>query len=260
MNDADNNIALLPGAVGLTHLRVYDTLAPDGLYGGSPHLHFACTECYYVQAGRGHVQTLSASGYREIDLEPGSVVWFSPGVIHRLINADGRLEIFVVMQNSGLPEAGDFVLTMPPEILRDEAAYYEAASLSPHGEAFTDSLDAAYRRRDLAVEGFAILQRLWEAGGLAVLDEFYEAALRLVRPKLGSWTDVWRRGPLAAAQATGEQLAALQIGNVSHLRQGSVHTLPSPGGDRRLGVCGTLGTYLPEGVTVAAKSVGERCE
>ena len=38
--------AALPGAVGVTHLRVYDTPAPDGVPGGSPHVHFACTEAY----------------------------------------------------------------------------------------------------------------------------------------------------------------------------------------------------------------------
>jgi mannose-6-phosphate isomerase-like protein (cupin superfamily) len=106
-----SNIPFLPGAVGLTHLRVYDTVAPDGLHGGSPHVHFACTEAYYVMNGMGVVQTLSTAGYQELALEPGAVVWFSPGVIHRLINQDGQLEILVVMQNAGLPEAGDFVLT-----------------------------------------------------------------------------------------------------------------------------------------------------
>ena len=53
----------LPGAVGVTHLKVYDTHAPDGLIGGSPHLHFACTEAYIVLAGRGAVQTLGAGGF-----------------------------------------------------------------------------------------------------------------------------------------------------------------------------------------------------
>src|SRR2546429_3222296 len=89
----------LPGAVGVTHLKVYDTRAPDGLVGGSPHLHFACTEAYLVLAGHGAVQTLGAGGFKELPLDAGGLVWFTPGLIHRLINLDSQLEILVVMQN-----------------------------------------------------------------------------------------------------------------------------------------------------------------
>ena len=251
------NNPLLPGAVGLTHLRVYDSLAPDGLRGGSPHLHFACTEAYFALSGRGAVQTLSAQGYREFALKPGEVVWFSPGVIHRLVNHDGQLEILVVMQNAGLPEAGDFVLTLPPEMMENSERYFEVASLSAHGEVFTSSDAAARRRRDLAVEGFAALRQRFDEKGEAALREFYSAALRLVAPQLEAWQGVWQRGPLAATQATGEHLAALQNGDVAHLLRGAAASLPVPGAERKLGVCGTLGLYLPEGVTVAALNEGE---
>ena len=54
---------ILPGAVGITQLKVYDTVAPDGLAGGGPHVHFACTEAYLVIAGRCAVQTLSSAGF-----------------------------------------------------------------------------------------------------------------------------------------------------------------------------------------------------
>ena len=77
-----------PGGIGVTHLRVYDSLAPDGLAGGSPHMHFACSEAYLVIKGRGSVQTLSSAGFREITLRAGSMVWFTPGLIHRLVNTD----------------------------------------------------------------------------------------------------------------------------------------------------------------------------
>jgi mannose-6-phosphate isomerase-like protein (cupin superfamily) len=238
----------LPGAVGVTHLKVYDTRAPDGLVGGSPHLHFACTEAYMVLAGRGAVQTLGAGGFEELPLEPGRLLWFTPGLIHRLINLDGRLEILVLMQNAGLPEAGDFVLTFPPEVLADERAYFDAASLAPSGHVYTSSLEAARRRRDLAVDGFAVLCRRYEERGAAVLEEFYRAAARLVQPKLDAWRDVWERGPLAAARQTGDQLDALRRGRLDHLLDGAIYELPAPGEDRRLGVCGTLGVYLPEGI------------
>jgi mannose-6-phosphate isomerase-like protein (cupin superfamily) len=245
----------LPGAVGVTHLKVYDTQTPDGLVGGSPHLHFACTEAYIVLAGHGAVQTLGSDGFRELALEPGRLLWFTPGLIHRLINLDGRLEILVLMQNGGLPEAGDFVLTFPSELLADERAYFDAASLAASGAVYTSSHTAALRRRDLAVEGFAALRERFEQRGAAALEEFYGAALKLVAPKLDAWRVVWERGPLAAAQQTGEQLDALQQGRVDHLLGGAIYELPAPGQDRRLGVCGTLGVYLPEGTYLQSSTL-----
>jgi mannose-6-phosphate isomerase-like protein (cupin superfamily) len=239
----------LPGAVGVTHLKVYDTQAPDGLVGGSPHLHFACTETYIVLAGRGAVQTLGSDGFRELPLEPGRLLWFTPGLIHRLINLDGRLEILVLMQNAGLPEAGDFVLTFPSDVLGDERAYFDAASLAPSGAVYTSSQAAARRRRDLAVDGFAELRQRFEQRGAAALEEFYSAALKLVQPKLGAWRAVWERGPLVAARQTGEQLDALGQGQVDHMLEGAIYELPAPGEERKLGVCGTLGLYLPEGIS-----------
>ena len=49
----------LPGGVGLSHISAYDWQAADGVCGGSPHLHLACTEAYVVTGGRGAVQTLT---------------------------------------------------------------------------------------------------------------------------------------------------------------------------------------------------------
>jgi mannose-6-phosphate isomerase-like protein (cupin superfamily) len=246
-----NAIPPLPGATGITHLRVYDTPAPDGLVGGSPHVHLVCTEAYIVVGGRGAVQTLGTSGFREVPLQPGAVVWFTPGLIHRLVNGDGELELQIVMQNAGLPEAGDFVLTFAPDLLGDREAYLEAASLSPRGEVYTSSEQAARRRRDLAVQGFVELRRRFEAEGPQALEPFYAAAAALVRPKLDDWHHVWRRGPLAAADATGMQLEALADGDTSHMLGGDVYAIPAPPEPRRLGVCGTLGVYLPEGVVRA---------
>lgn len=118
-----------PGAVGVSRLRVYDWPAVDGRAGGgTPHLHLTCSEGYVVTAGRGAVQTLTTSGYRETPLEPGVVAWFTPGTIHRLIN-EGGLEIVVVMQNSGLPEAGDAVLTLPQDLLADPETYAAAVRI-----------------------------------------------------------------------------------------------------------------------------------
>jgi hypothetical protein len=57
----------------------------------------------------------------------------------------------------------------------------------------------------------------------------------------------WSQGPLQAATATGQQLNALAAGNIDHLLSGRLQTLP-PEFERRLGMCGTLGVYLPEGL------------
>src|SRR4029077_685316 len=65
------NLEALPGGIGVSHLVVYDTPASDGLIGGSPHMHFACSEAYLVIKGQGSVQTLSSEGFREVPLSAG---------------------------------------------------------------------------------------------------------------------------------------------------------------------------------------------
>src|SRR5215470_736816 len=122
--------AAFPGATGLTVLEVYDWVAPDGLRGGSAHVHLASTEGYLVLSGAGSLQTLSHQGYTATPLRPGDCVWFTPGTIHRLVN-DGGLRLAIVMQNAGLPEHGDAVLTFAPGVLADPARYARAASLDP---------------------------------------------------------------------------------------------------------------------------------
>ncbi|MEV4138771.1 cupin domain-containing protein [Dactylosporangium sp. NPDC049742] len=227
----------LPGAVGISRLSVYDSLAPDGLLGGTPHMHLTCSEGYVVTAGEGLVQTLSSGGYRETRLEAGTVAWFPPGTIHRLVN-QGGLQIVVVMQNSGLPEAGDAVLTFPPDVLADPDAYAEAVRLPEGGVPGTD-LSAAFRRRDLAVTGFLMLRDK----GLDALGEFHAAAARLIAPKLPAWREKWERGALQAALETGRQIDALAAGDASHLGHGGISVLPRPSEHGRHGMCGLLDTY-----------------
>jgi mannose-6-phosphate isomerase-like protein (cupin superfamily) len=242
-----------PGAIGISHLRVYDSPAPDGLRGGTPHVHTVCTEAYVVVAGRGAVQTLGPRGFRELPLERGALVWFTPGTIHRLVNGDGALEIFVLMQNAGLPEAGDMVITFAPELLDDPAAYAAAATL-PEGERTSSGSGAAARaRRDLGVEGFLRLRAALEREGPAALERFYRQAARLVAPRAPAWRELVERGPAAAVRATEAQLAALASGAAAHLGDASVHALPPPADERRMGCCGTLGVYV--GGAVAGDAV-----
>ncbi|KUH40479.1 MULTISPECIES: cupin domain-containing protein [Streptomyces] len=218
----------LPGGVGISELTVYDWEAADGLCGGTPHMHLVCSEAYVVIGGEGSVQTLTTSGFSDTPLRPGDVVWFTPGTIHRLVNAGG-LRLVVLMQNSGLPEAGDAVFTFPAPVLADPDAYQAAAVLTG------DHAAAARRRRDLALEGFLALRD----GGLR---EFHSAAQRLKRELLDAWWIRWRDGPLAATLATGCQLAALKAADLSHLDHGEVRRLERPE-DPLFGMCGLLRPY-----------------
>ena len=234
----------LPGAIGASHLRVYDTVAPDGLAGGTPHLHTVCTEAYVVIAGLGRVQTLTTSGYLETPLDPGAMVWFTPGTIHRLVN-EGDLEILVLMQNDGLPEAGDMVITLDPDIVRDAGAY-DAVAVLPEDERTTaGSGEAARRRRDLAVETFGRFVAAASSGDFGPLEQFHTAAAALVSGRVERWRSIWEAGPLEEAMRTGALLDALSNGDASHLREASVHRLDPAGDVRRMGCCGTLGTYVP---------------
>ena len=190
-------------------------------------------------AGSGRVATLSGDGYAETPIRAGSFVWFTPGTIHRLLNDGGDLEIVVLMQNAGLPEAGDMVITFDDAVLADPAAYAAAAAL-PEATTASDP-DPARARRDRGVEGFVDLL----AGGPDALGRFHARAAALVRPHVGAWRSTWEAGPLAAAEATGAQLDALARGDETHLGGSSVHALPPPPDERRWGCCGTLGTYLP---------------
>ncbi|MEU8460520.1 cupin domain-containing protein [Streptomyces sp. NPDC029003] len=222
----------LPGGVGISGLTVYDWEAADGLCGGTPHMHLVCSEAYVVIDGAGSVQTLTTSGFDETPLLPGDVVWFTPGTIHRLVN-NGGLRLVVLMQNGGLPEAGDAVFTFPASVLADPHAYGRAAGLSG------DRSTAARRRRDLAVEGFLALRE----GGLR---EFHSAAHRLKSDLLDAWRIRWRDGALAAAVTTGRQLERLKAGDFSHLDHGAVSRLECPE-HQRFGMCGLLHTYpLPD--------------
>jgi mannose-6-phosphate isomerase-like protein (cupin superfamily) len=233
----------LPGGVGISRLCVYDTVTPDGRPGGTPHLHLCCTEAYVVTGGHGGVQTLSGQGFAEYELTPGAVVWFTPGTVHRLING-GDLQIVVVMSNSGLPEAGDAVLTFPPEILADPDRYAAEAALPGGGAAGTE-LTTAYDRRDLAVEGFLRLRAAVERDGPRALVPLHTAAAELKRPLLDQWRTRWENGAFRAAQSTGVHLDALARGDASHLRDARVSALAKPTEEGRLGMCGLLNTYLP---------------
>ncbi|MDP4511699.1 cupin domain-containing protein [Nonomuraea turcica] len=216
-----------PGGTSISRLTVYTGACADGLEGGTPHVHIASTEAYVVVGGHGALQTLDANGLKETELSAGSTVWFTPGTIHRAINRGG-LEVLVVMSNAGLPEAGDAVMTFPPEIVADPDRYREAATLP------ADNVEEAVaRRRELAVEGFL---RLVD-GGPEELRRFYDSAVALVRPKVAGWRDIWERTVAQETRRTGEILDALAGGDGSHLLRSALMESPP---QQRWGMCGHL--------------------
>jgi mannose-6-phosphate isomerase-like protein (cupin superfamily) len=233
--------ALFPGGVGISALRVYQWPTSDGLAGGTPHMHLACTEGYVVEAGHGSLQTLSSTGFGETVLRPGDVVWFTPGTVHRLISGDGELRINVAMQNAGLPEAGDAVLTLPPELLASRPVYERAVSLADP-ETGLPSPARARRRRDLAIEGFLALREDLTEGSGAAFAAFRRSAAALVADLIPQWRERWQRTALAAALRTCRQLDALERGDGSHLADATVHRVERPPQDR-LGMCGFLAPY-----------------
>lgn len=229
-----------PGAVGISDLTSYPWPTADGEHGGSPHMHLTCAEAYIVVSGRGRLQTLSHAGPSIQELSPGDVVWFTPGTIHRAIN-DSDLHVIVIMQNGGLPEAGDAVMTFPAEYLTTEC-YADAACLLDQNGA--PSLEGARRRRDLAVAGFTELLRQWELGNHAALDDFYSSAAALVAPRLTEWRRLIASGAAATVVAAWEHVEALRAGNTAHLKLAAVNRIPNPS-SRTLGMCGFLRAYDP---------------
>ncbi|MEV6304460.1 cupin domain-containing protein [Actinoplanes sp. NPDC051861] len=214
-----------PGGTSVTRLTVYpDRCAADGLAGGTPHMHLASTEAYVVTGGSGELHTLDGSGHRSTPLEVGSAVWFTPGTIHRAVN-NGDLRVVVVMSNAGLPEAGDAVMTFPPEVIADPDRYAKAAALP------------VPQRRELAVDGFLRLKADQKA-----LAEFYDGAVALVRPSVAGWRELWRSTVAAETERTGAVLGALASGDGSHLREAALHSAPQSDTDR-LGMCGRLRTH-----------------
>ncbi|HEX6025728.1 MAG TPA: cupin domain-containing protein [Solirubrobacter sp.] len=236
----------------MSRLRVYDWEGPDGLRGGSPHVHLVCSEAYLVLGGSGAVQTLGPSGFNETPVERGSLLWFTPGLVHRLINHD-QLEIVVLMQIATLPEAGDCILSFPEPVLADREAYLEAAGHDPGRSVAAVDDEAARRRRDLAVVGFNELRERVEREGEGALQRFYELAAGIAAPLLGAWREAWETGSSATANRAGELIEALERGGVPPLAA-SMFGLEPPSREV-LGLCGRLDVYPSvDGVPVVYSS------
>ncbi|AEG43273.1 cupin domain-containing protein [Isoptericola variabilis] len=235
---------VFPGGASVSHLRVYDWPADDAPLGsGTPHLHTTSTEAYVTLAGRGRVETLGPEGFAVHELVPGRIVWFTPGVIHRAVN-DGDLEVLVVMSNAGLPEAGDAVMTFPADVLDSPERYAEAARLpSPADVGDAEAARAARARRDLALEGYAVLRAAVGRHGPGALEPLHDAAARLVAPRVAGWRRTWEASAAAATEQTAAALAALARGSAATLADGRVASIDAAPGTRRYGMCGRLQTW-----------------
>lgn len=241
------SVLRMPGSNLMSRLRVYDTPTPDGQIGGTPHVHLVCTEMYYVLSGRGAVEIIDKDGYSCVPLEPDDALLFSAGTIHRLINPNGDLEILVIMQNSGLPERGDNVVTFPEAYLSTDETYAEAMRVT--------TIDEAYQRRDRGVEGFTALKAAFDRSreaGQAALAEFYTYAEARTASRRPEWQTLIKNGALAAATESLGQLQQLAKHDTGYLNENQ-YTLIT-GSDNKLGFCGHLNRYfdpatlLPEGI------------
>ncbi|WP_300344411.1 cupin domain-containing protein [Nesterenkonia sp.] len=229
-----------PGGTSVSHLCVYDWEAADGFHGGSPHLHTLSTEAYVVTAGEGEVHTVSSDGPARDELKPGSLLWFTPGTVHRLVNHSG-LELAVVMSNAGLPEAGDAVLTFPEEILADPDKYAAAVALPEDEDA---KAEAARARRDLALQGYQQLFSAIESDGVQeALGRLHRHAVNLVQLKTERWKEIFEANVASETRRVQQQLAALSGGDGHHLGEASVIRGEPKPGPRLYGMCGRLQTW-----------------
>lgn len=232
--------SVFPGGVSVSHLRVYDDAASDGMRGGTPHAHAASSEAYLVLGGRGRVHTVSSSGFEDRELVGGAIMWFSPGSIHRLINVED-LELLVIMQNAGLPEAGDAVMTFPDEVLADPAEYAAHAAL-PSGDAHAVAT-AVRDRRDLALAGFQSI-----VDGLAdgSWQRFHDRMASLLHERVPDWRGIWEESSHRGVAETERQLDALSQRDSGYLALASISSGSWRPGPRRFGMCGMLRTFAAD--------------
>ncbi len=229
----------LPGGTLVSRVAIYQSPSVDSQRGGTPHLHLACDEMYYVLSGEGAVELITSAGVARRRLAPGDAICFTPGTIHRAINGDGNLVVLVVMQNKGLPERGDAAVCFPRRVLADREAYQEAMKV--------DDDATAERRRDLGVEGFLELKRAFErsaADGREALDAFYHTAIDRTAHRYEDWERAVEEGPAAEVSRTRRTLERLKAGSTEPLQDGHFFGAAT-GSHQGYGFCGRISAYHP---------------
>jgi hypothetical protein len=159
------------------------------------------------------------------------------------------------MQNSGLPEAGDCVLSLPEEYLDSSTRYREIANLPP-SDAGHDRIEThAKQRKDLSVKGFVELRSRVEEEGPQALDAFYRAAAALCEDQTAEWRELWHLGAEQASATTGAQILALDDRDLSYLDSGVLQVANLRVGSPRPGMCGRITNFDPE--PSAGRSIGQ---
>lgn len=184
------------------------------------------------------MELLSLNGYQKIELQPNKVVFFRPGVIHRLVNPNKNLEILLIMQNGGLPERGDFILTFLPEIMGDTNAYMAASRATNITEALT--------RRNAANLGFNDLRDTMLANpnkGQQKLREFYDHARRLLLPKVDGFEWVLKSGSLYEAKSSHDAIDFIRNNHMEYLEKATWAGIYPMNEPLRQGTSGTMHPY-----------------
>ena len=229
---------ILPAAVGLTHIKVYDTPGPDGLISGGAHIHLVCSEIYFVLNGTGQLETLSIDGPELTDLLPNKAAFFRPGTFHRILNPNKNLEILAIMQNGGLAERGDFVMAFPSDVLASPTAYAHALR--------APNLADALKRRDLSLQGYLEIKAAFARSkdeGQTALRNFYHAARKLIAPKVDGFEWVLKVGAQSEVKASLDACDFVRSGRIDYLenaRHAAIYPLDTPA---KPGMCGELYHY-----------------
>jgi mannose-6-phosphate isomerase-like protein (cupin superfamily) len=232
---------ILPGGIGLSHIHVYNTAGPDSAIGGGAHIHMVCSEIYYTLEGAGQIELLSANGLETIDLLPNKAVFFRPGIFHRVLNPNKNLKILSIMQNGGLPERGDFVMSFPQKILTSPSAYTKAVRVT--------NMADALKRRDLSIEGYLPIRDAFAKSrddGQKALRQFYQAARDLMVPKVDGFEWVLKVGAQNEVKDSLDACDFIRSGRTGYLetaKSAAIYPLESPSAP---GMCGELHPYALE--------------
>jgi hypothetical protein len=154
-------------------------------------------------------------------------VFFRPGIFHRVLNPNKNLTILSVMQNGGLPERGDFVMSFPQEILTSAAAYAKAVRVT--------DVASALVRRDLSIKGYLRIKEAFAASkeqGQQALREFYKAARDLMAPKVDGFEWVLKVGAQNEVKDSLDACDFIRSGRVAYLersRHAALYPLAEPG-------------------------------
>jgi hypothetical protein len=136
-----------PAGLRVALLRPHDHEGPDGLRGGTPHLHGVVTEGYLAVSGHGQLHVIDREGPATHELAPGVLIWCAPGTVARLVDS-GDLVVALLVEQGGLDDV------VVPGVARGDDA-----GLDMHRAAVTAMLALAEALRERDIEGYVALHR-----------------------------------------------------------------------------------------------------